>query len=66
MTVDVSKRVNACAKNGGAFKKLVRILDEDGTAEPTIETMLNCIRALREVAGKATVRDLSFAELDSL
>ncbi len=66
MTVDVSKRVNACPKNGEAFKKPVKILNDDSKAALTIETMLNCIRALREVAGKAIVRDLSFAELDSL
>lgn len=66
MTIDVSKQVAACSQNNEAFKKLLAILNEDGVSEPTIELMLNRIRALRDVAGKAKVRNMCFAELDSL
>jgi hypothetical protein len=49
-----------------AYKKLVGVMAQDGDTSPTIETMLTRIRTLREVAGNADVRGLSFAELDAL
>lgn len=40
--------------------------DDDGKTAPTIEHMLSHIRALRSVAGKAQVRELTAADLDKL
>lgn len=45
---------------------LLSILKEDGDQKPTIESMLNRIRALRDVAGASTVRGLTSAQLDLL
>ena len=52
--------------HAATYKKLTDILAEDSETDPTIETMLNRIRALREVAGNVAVRGLSFTELDGL
>ena len=46
--------------------RLLGILKEDGDNNPTIETMLNRIRALRDVAGNSTVRGLTSMQLDFL
>lgn len=66
LTRDVDAKMTASTDFSVAYKKLVAVLAEDGDASPTIETMLNSIRSLREVAGKVAVRGLSFDELDKL
>jgi hypothetical protein len=66
LTSDVDAKMTTSADHSAAYKKLVAVLAEDGDASPTIETMLNRIRSLREVAGKVAVRGLSFSELDAL
>jgi hypothetical protein len=53
-------------KHSPALLQLQAIFAEDGDGSATVETMLNRIRSLREVAGKATVRGLSFEDLDEL
>lgn len=49
-----------------SYQKLKTTFSEDTVESPTIEEILNRIRAFRDVAGKASVRDLSFAELNHL
>lgn len=66
LTAHVHENVTQSKDHVDAYKKLTDLLSEDGEAAPTIEIMLNRIRSLREVAGKSTVRGLSFGELDSL
>jgi hypothetical protein len=66
LTVDVNESISASKDHGEKYKKLISVLGEDGDSAPTIETMLNCLRSLREVASKVAVRGLSFDELDSL
>lgn len=61
--VDHVGKISGCKV---AFQKLIKILNEDGDSSPTVETMLNRIRALRDVAGKSNVRGLTFEELDEL
>ena len=48
------------------LNRLVDILKEDGDANPTIESMLNRIRALRDVVGASTVRGLTSDQLELL
>jgi hypothetical protein len=66
LTSNVDAQMILSKDHSAAYKKLVSILTQDGDASPTIEAMLNRIRTLREVAGNADVRGLSFAELDGL
>jgi hypothetical protein len=66
LTRDVHGKMAASQDHAATYKKLTDVLGEDGETSPTIETMLNRIRSLREVAGKVAVRGLSFAELDAL
>lgn len=66
LTSKVNAQMIASKDHSAAYSKLVGVLTEDGDEFPTIETMLNRIRSLREVAGKVAVRGLSFAELDTL
>jgi SIR2-like domain len=66
LTSDVHQKMTASADHATTYKKLTDVLTEDGETLPTIETMLNRIRSLREVAGTVAVRGLSFAELDAL
>ncbi len=66
LTKDVHEVVVASAEHKDAYGKLSGTFQEDGTADPTVETMLNRIRSLREVAGKGAVRGLSFTELNDL
>jgi hypothetical protein len=66
LTTDIHKRMMASTDHSAVYNKLGGILTEDGGASPTIETMLNRIRSLREVAGKGAVRGLSYEELDAL
>ena len=66
LTQDVNAEMITSKDHSTVYKKLVGILAEDGDSSPTIEAMLNRIRSLREVAGKVTVRGLSFDQLDSL
>jgi hypothetical protein len=49
-----------------SYQKLSKTFIEDSMVNPTIEEMLNRIRAFRDVAGNAGVRDLSFEELNNL
>ena len=49
-----------------SFSQLLSILKEDGDNNPTVESMLNRVRALRDVAGTSTVRGLTSAQLDLL
>ena len=53
-------------ENREPLNRLLSILKEDGDINPTIESMLNRIRALRDVAGTSTVRGLTSAQLDLL
>lgn len=48
------------------LNRLLSILKEDGDVNPTIESMLNRIRALRDVVGTSTVRGLTSPQLDLL
>lgn len=66
LTTHVHKHLVSTKECGDAYKKLGIILTEDGELSPTIESLLNRIRGLREVAGKATARGLTFTELDTL
>jgi hypothetical protein len=66
LTTDVHAKMSASKEHSPAYNKLLAVLTQDGDISPTIETMLNLIRSLREVSGKATVRDMSFGELDAL
>ncbi len=66
LTEDVRAKLAASATSGQAQEKLAKVFADDGEADPTIEAMLNRIRALRDVAGKVSVRDLSFDELNEL
>ena len=66
LTEAVDGRMKSSDQFATSYEKLVKTLNDDGHAEPTVETMLNRIRALRDVAGKSAVRDLSFDELDGL
>jgi hypothetical protein len=66
ITIDVETIMLASNDHSAAFRKLVAVLTQDGEASPTIETMLDRIRSLRDVAGKDAVRGLTFAELDAL
>lgn len=66
LTRDVHDQMTLSKDHAAAYKKLAGIFAEDGDNSPTIETMLNRIRSLREVAGKKEVRGLSFSELDAL
>jgi SIR2-like domain len=66
LTSNVAEQMVKSKDHSEAFKKLVGVLTLDGDTSPTIETMLNRIRTLREVAGNADVRGLSFGELDAL
>lgn len=53
-------------KIGGAIKKLLELLMQDGEKEPNIERLLSRTRALGEVAGIGEVRGLSHLELAEL
>lgn len=66
ITQNVHAQLSESKDHSTSYKKLVGVLGEDGDSSPTIETMLNRIRTLREVAGKVSVRGLSFDELDAL
>lgn len=66
LTSAVDAKMVASEEFAPPYGKLTKSLEDDGYPMPTVETMLNRIRALRDVAGKAAVRDLSFAELDGL
>ncbi len=66
LTSAVNDKMIASEEFAPPYGKLTKALKDDGDATPTVETMLNRIRALRDVAGKAAVRDLSFDELDGL
>jgi hypothetical protein len=66
LTASVHALMIESKDHSNTYQKLVGVLGEDGDSSPTIETTLNRIRSLREVAGTVTVRGLSFAELDSL
>jgi hypothetical protein len=66
LTNSIHGQMIASKEQASAYNKFLGILTQDGEITPTIETMLNRIRSLREVAGKAEVRGLSFDELDAL
>ncbi len=66
LTAAVDKVMTATKDCAIPYGKLIKAINEDGENAPTVEGMLNRIRALREVAGNAVVRDMSFAELDAL
>lgn len=66
LTSDIHGKMIALKDHAATYKKLTDVLAEDGETSPTIETMLNRIRSLREVAGNVAVRGLTFAELDML
>lgn len=66
LTIAVNREMVASTVHAGSYAKLMKAFTDDGETAPTVESMLNRIRALRDVAGKANVRDMSFDELDSL
>lgn len=66
LTTAVDKEMRASKDHSSAYGKLVKAIADDGDAAPTVEGMLNRIRALRDVAGKSLVREMSFDELDKL
>lgn len=66
LTNAVDKIMSASAQHAESYAKLMKSFKDDGDNTPTVEGMLNRIRALRDVAGKACVRDMSFAELNNL
>lgn len=66
LTTAVDKEMIGSKDHSAAYAKLAKAIKDDGDDAPTVEGMLNRIRALRDVAGKSVVRDLSFDELDKL
>ena len=66
LTTAVDKEMAASKDHAVAYTKLIKAINDDGDSAPTVEVMLNRIRALRDVAGKSLVRDMSFDELDNL
>lgn len=66
LTTAVDKEMAASEDHAVAYTKLIKAINDDGESAPTVEGMLNRIRALRDVAGKSLVRDMSFDELDNL
>ena len=66
LTAAVDKEMAASAGLAASYAKLLKAINDDGEPAPTVEGMLNRIRALRDVAGKASVRGMSFDELDGL
>jgi hypothetical protein len=66
LTTAVQEAVAGSADHAAPYKKLITAFADDGETAPTVEAMLNRIRALRDVAGRASVRNLSFDELDGL
>src|SRR3546814_17574087 len=66
LTKTVREETSASQLCGKAFAQLLTVLKEDGEDTPTVEVMLNRIRALRDVAGRANVRGLTFSDLESL
>lgn len=66
LTAAVDKEMTASKDLAVSYAKLVKAISDDGEPAPTVEGTLNRIRALRDVAGKANVREMSFNELDDL
>ena len=66
LTSAVHNEMIGSKDHSAAYGKLAKAMNDDGDPAPTVEGMLNRIRALRDVAGKSVVRDLSFNELDNL
>lgn len=66
LTKTVREQISGSQDCGKAFAQLLTVLKEDGEDTPTVEAMLNRVRALRDVAGKANVRGLTFGDLESL
>lgn len=66
LTAAVDKAMGVSKDHARSYAKLIKAFTDDGEIAPTVEAMLNRIRALRDVAGKASVRDMSFDELDGL
>src|SRR3546814_7766703 len=62
LTKTVREETSASQLCGKAFAQLLTVLKEDGEDTPTVEVMLNRIRALRDVAGRANVRGLTFRD----
>lgn len=66
LTRSVDSRMTASVDFATPYAKLIKALRDDGDANPTVEKMLNRIRALRDVVGRSTVRDLSYEDLYGL
>lgn len=66
LTDAVDKGMLASTDFAAPYTTLVKAINDDGEPAPTVEVMLNRIRALRDVAGKARVRNMSFDELEGL
>lgn len=63
LTKCVRDVVSASQDGSKPFATLIRTFSEDGVADPTVEDILNRIRAFADVAGKAGVRGLQTEEL---
>lgn len=66
ITVAVRERLPQCQDCGPLLKIVEDHFEKDGRTEPTVESILSHIRALRTVAGNEEVRGLSAANLDML
>lgn len=66
LTAQVSEAIRACNLSKESFETLIETFVEDSILEPTIEVILNRIRAFRDVAGKSNVRGLSEGALENL
>ena len=56
LTATVGDKMKASKDFSAPYGKLTKALGDDGDLTPTVETMLNRVRALRAIVGKSAVR----------
>lgn len=66
LTTIITQSLQGNDENPSASDKLLKMMEEDGFTNPNIEDILSQLRALRQVAGKGTVRGFTAKELDCL
>jgi SIR2-like domain len=66
LTRAVAGKLSASEQHKASFAALMRVLEEDGFEQPTIENFLSRIRSLRDAAGSRDARGLSAGSLDAL
>jgi hypothetical protein len=66
LTKIVTNKLKSTGEEPSKSDKLLAQIIADGIAAPTIEDILSQLRALRQVAGKGTVREFIASELDEL